>query len=241
MKSWCSMPKKTPSNRASRQRRKTRRKATWTRSSGSCKTTVGRNRRPLSRGATNPTTRPSKSSANYCVTTQPGCWSCETNWSGCLPPGTGRAAKGSEPSILTAWNGNSSFDTDRTGRGSILIPNLCVSIFGSIQPDKLIGYLEQASNALAKYDKLFPALALILHLIECADTERYGPVTEKAALRAAAWCEYLEASCPALLRTPDRRWLTGRPGFGGQNPRKEITGRFHTAGCTSPSVALSDH
>ena len=55
---------------------------------------------------------------------------------------------------------------------------------------------------LAKFDKLFPALALILHLIDCADTERLGPVTEQAALRAAAWCEYLEAHarrCYGLL------------------------------------------
>ena len=42
-----------------------------------------------------------------------------------------------------------SFDTDRIGRGSIFIPNLCVSLFGGIQPDKLIAYLEQAAHALA--------------------------------------------------------------------------------------------
>nr|VFJ59759.1 MAG: Protein of unknown function (DUF3987) [Candidatus Kentron sp. FW] len=201
---------------------------------------------------------------------------------------------------MEAWNGNASFDTDRIGHGSILIPNLCVSIFGSIQSDKLIGYLEQASHALAndgmlqrfqilvypddrpweradrppkkearnpvfrvfdaladfeptawgaeptddsikfpyfrfdekaqavfiewsanlhrtrlpaeehpiiaqhiaKFDKLFPALALILYLVDCAYTERYGPVTEQAALRVAAWCEYLEAHvrrCYGLL------------------------------------------
>jgi Protein of unknown function (DUF3987) len=55
---------------------------------------------------------------------------------------------------------------------------------------------------LAKYDKLHPALALILHLVECAATGQRGPVTEEAALRAAAWCEYLEAHarrCYGLL------------------------------------------
>jgi hypothetical protein len=46
---------------------------------------------------------------------------------------------------------------------------------------------------LAKYDKLFPALALTLHLVECAATGQRGPVTKQAALRAAAWYEYLEA------------------------------------------------
>ncbi len=208
--------------------------------------------------------------------------------------------EGERAFYLEAWNGNASFDTDRIGRGSIFIPNLCVSIFGGIQPDKLIGYLEQASHALAndgmlqrfqvlvfpdhrewawrdrnpdmkarerafgvfdamadfdpeswgataaddftrfpwfrfedeaqeifiewsselhrarlpaeeqpivaqhlaKFDKLFPALALILHLVECAATGRRGPVTAESALRAAAWCEYLEAHarrCYGLL------------------------------------------
>ena len=208
--------------------------------------------------------------------------------------------EGERAFYLEAWNGNASFDTDRIGRGSIFIPNLCVSIFGGIQPDKLTGYLEQAANALAndgmlqrfqllvypdhrawewrdripakdardrafavfetladfdpvawgaapadefakfphfrfdeaaqeifiewsgdlhrarlpaedhpivaqhlaKFDKLFPALALILHSVDSAATGQRGPVTEKAALRAAAWCEYLEAHarrCYGLL------------------------------------------
>lgn len=208
--------------------------------------------------------------------------------------------EGERAFYLEAWNGNASFDTDRIGRGSIFIPNLCVSIFGGIQPDKLTGYLEQAAHALAndgmlqrfqllvfpdhrawewrdripakdardrafavfealaefdpvawgaapaddfdkfphfrfddaaqdifiewsgdlhgakmpaedhpiiaqhlaKFDKLFPALALILHLADGAATGRRGPVTADAALRAAAWCDYLEAHarrCYGLL------------------------------------------
>jgi len=208
--------------------------------------------------------------------------------------------EGERAFYLEAWNGNASFDTDRIGRGSIFIPNLCVSIFGGIQPDKLTGYLEQAANALAndgmlqrfqllvfpdhrawewrdripakdardrafavfdtladfdpvawgaapiddfakfpyfrfdeaaqeifiewsadlhrtrlpaedhpiiaqhlaKFDKLFPALALILHLTDCAASGQRGPVTAEAALRAAAWCDYLEAHarrCYGLL------------------------------------------
>lgn len=208
--------------------------------------------------------------------------------------------EGERAFYLESWNGNASFDTDRIGRGSIFIPNLCASIFGGIQPDKLTGYLEQAANALAndgmlqrfqllvypdhrpwewrdlipakdardqayavfdalaefdpeewgaapaddfakfahfrfdeaaqdiyiewsadlhrvkmpaedhpiivqhlaKFDKLFPALALILHLVDCSATGQRGPVSEESALRAAAWCEYLEAHarrCYGLL------------------------------------------
>jgi hypothetical protein len=46
---------------------------------------------------------------------------------------------------------------------------------------------------LAKFDKLFPSIALILHLVDCAATGAKGPVTNKAALQAAAWCQYLES------------------------------------------------
>jgi hypothetical protein len=209
--------------------------------------------------------------------------------------------EGERAFFLEAWNGNQSFDTDRIGRGRISIPNLCVSIFGGIQPDKLTVYLEQAAHALAndgmlqrfqvlvypdprswewrdrspdktardtafavfetlaefdpvawgaapaddfarfpwfhfdgeaqavfiewsedlhrtrmpnedepiirqhlaKFDKLFPALALIFHLVECAAKGAQGPVNRDAALRAAAWCEFLEAHarrCYGLLK-----------------------------------------
>lgn len=201
--------------------------------------------------------------------------------------------------FLEAWNGTGSFDTDRIGRGTIFIPNLCVSIYGGIQPDKLTGYLEEASDSLAndgmlprfqmlvypddtrwewrdripvkeardrakriferlaelpaeawganprndfvrfpyfnfgeqaqqlfiewtgelhrripaendplvaqhlaKFDKLFTALALVFHLVDCADKGISGPITEESALRAAAWCQYLEAHarrCYGLL------------------------------------------
>jgi hypothetical protein len=209
--------------------------------------------------------------------------------------------EGERAFFLEAWNGNQSFDTDRIGRGHISIPNVCLSIFGGIQPDKLIVYLEQASNVLAndgmlqrfqllvypdmrrwewrdrgpdkeardaafgvfekladfdpvvlgasaadqftkfphfnfdaeaqkvfiewsedlhlnripnegdpiirqhlaKFDKLFPALALIFDLVDCIANGVYGPVTKEAAMRAAAWCEYLESHarrCYGLLK-----------------------------------------
>ena len=209
--------------------------------------------------------------------------------------------EGERAFFLEAWNGNQSFDTDRIGRGHISIPNLCVSIFGGIQPDKLTIYLEQAAHALAndgmlqrfqllvypdacrwewrdrapnktardaafavfeklagldpvvwgaapadelakfphfqfseeaqnifiewsgdmhrvrmpkedepiirqhlaKFDKLFPSLALVFHLVDCAAHGVCGPVSKEAALRAAAWCEYLEAHarrCYGLLK-----------------------------------------
>lgn len=209
--------------------------------------------------------------------------------------------EGERAFFLEGWNGDQRFDTDRIGRGHISIPNLCVSIFGGIQPDKLTVYLEQAAHALgndgmlqrfqllvypdarcwewrdrspnreardaafavfesladfdpvtwgaapaddfakfpyfrfdaaaqavfiewsedihrgrmpnedepiirqhlAKFDKLLPALALILHLVDCVANGTRGPVRKESALRAAAMCEYLEAHarrCYGLLK-----------------------------------------
>ena len=56
---------------------------------------------------------------------------------------------------------------------------------------------------LAKFDKLFPALALVLYLVESSADGIRGPVNKEAALRAAAWCEFLEAHarrCYGLLK-----------------------------------------
>lgn len=44
---------------------------------------------------------------------------------------------------LEGWTGNGSYTVDRVQRGSIFITNLCLTVFGGIQPDKLRGYLNQ--------------------------------------------------------------------------------------------------
>jgi phage/plasmid primase-like uncharacterized protein len=198
--------------------------------------------------------------------------------------------EGDRTFFLEAWNGSQSFDTDRIGRGHVSIPNLCVSLFGGIQPDKLTMYLEGAMHAmendgllprfqllvypdvqkwkwtdrepnkeantkvysvfekladidpiyygatpsnelvkfphfkfdekaqkvfvkwstywhtekipkeeepviqqhLTKFDKLFPALVLIFHLVDCVTDNKTGDVSKEATERAMAWCEYLE-------------------------------------------------
>jgi hypothetical protein len=200
-----------------------------------------------------------------------------------------------------AYNGNSSFDYDRINRGHVHIPNLCVSLFGGIQPDKLAAYLRMTTRSLdndglfqrfqllvypdhqpwewrnaaadksardrvyevfdrlanfkpaawgaiprgefekfdaflfsneaqdvyiqwstelnwekiekeddavikqhlAKYESLFCSLALVFHLIECAAHGLKGPISKESAIRAAAWCDYLESHarrCYGLIR-----------------------------------------
>lgn len=45
--------------------------------------------------------------------------------------------EGDREFYLESWNGTGSFTVDRIGRGTLHIPNLCISIFGGIQPSKL--------------------------------------------------------------------------------------------------------
>ncbi len=63
---------------------------------------------------------------------------------------------------LEGFNGTDSTDTDRIGRGNIFIPNHCLSVFGGIQPDKLIAYLEQASSGLGN-DGLLQRFQLLVY------------------------------------------------------------------------------
>lgn len=52
---------------------------------------------------------------------------------------------------------------------------------------------------LAKYRSLMPSIALILYLVDAMDQNApITAVTEKYALKAAAWCEYLESHAQRL-------------------------------------------
>lgn len=55
--------------------------------------------------------------------------------------------EGREPDrtfFLESWNGYGSSTSDRIGRGTVFVKNLCISVFGGIQPSKLIPYLNKA-------------------------------------------------------------------------------------------------
>ncbi len=243
--------------------------------------------------------------------------------------------EGERAFFLEAWNGNQAFDTDRIGRGHISIANLCLAIFGGIQPDKLVIYLEQAAHALgndgmlqrfqllvypdprpwewrdrlpdktardaafgvfkklaefdpaewgaapademakfpwfrfgdeaqrvfiewsedlhrvrmpaeddpiirqhlAKYDKLFPALALILHLVDLAAGGQGGPVSLEAALRAACLVRVPGGACAPLLRPPEGRRPARRAGACGQAGAQQARGRLYPARRPSQPVA----
>lgn len=52
--------------------------------------------------------------------------------------------EGDRQFFLESWSGNQMFDVDRIERGSLHIPALCLSIFGSIQPGPLSQYIRSA-------------------------------------------------------------------------------------------------
>jgi putative DNA primase/helicase len=49
---------------------------------------------------------------------------------------------------LEAWNGDKPYTVDRIGRGTIHAQNICVSILGTTQPDKIRAYLHKAIKKL---------------------------------------------------------------------------------------------
>jgi len=93
---------------------------------------------------------------------------------------------------------------------------------------------------MAKYDKLMPALALILHLVDCAASGQRGSVTKDAALRAAAWCDYLEAHarrCYGLLADDGLRAAQALA----DKEARQTHRRFHSLRREAKSMALPDH
>jgi len=56
--------------------------------------------------------------------------------------------EGDRAFYLEGWNGTGTFNIDRVGRGSQFVPNLCLSVFGGIQPELIQRYLTQMAGSL---------------------------------------------------------------------------------------------
>ncbi|MDS4054983.1 YfjI family protein [Accumulibacter sp.] len=84
---------------------------------------------------------------------------------------------------LEAWNGHGSFPLDRIGRGHVVCDNMCVSILGGTQPDKVRGYLYQARQ---ENDGLLQRFQLLVY----PDTPPYAGMVDEypdAAARETAF------------------------------------------------------
>jgi len=64
--------------------------------------------------------------------------------------------------FIEAWNGYGSYTSDRINRGTTYTENMCVSIFGGIQPAKLLKYLQQATSGYQN-DGLIQRLQLLVY------------------------------------------------------------------------------
>jgi hypothetical protein len=257
--------------------------------------------------------------------------------------------EGDKSFYLEGWNGTGSFNIDRIGRGSLHVKNLCISVFGGIQPELLERYLASIASSLGndggiqrfqvlvypepvawqwrdrypvkgareavrdlfdrlsvfdpvldgaapaddfvklphfhfddaaqdifvewctelhtvhianeqnplmaqhygKFEKLFCAVALIVHLADGG----IGPVPASSALRAAAWCEYLagharriyglvEAAKVSAARMVSRRLAEGKldDGFSVRDlVRKQWTGVTTTMQAEAALAILESH
>lgn len=136
--------------------------------------------------------------------------------------------EGDRAFYLEGWNGKQSFMTDRIGRGSILVPNLCLSIFGGIQPAKLQDYIW---GAVAGYDNdgLLQRFQLMVYpdpvtdwtyVDQSRDTEARDRLIAIARRLAKADFKALGADQDEIKKTPCFRfssntqplfveWLTG--------------------------------
>lgn len=64
--------------------------------------------------------------------------------------------------FLEAWNGFGSFTTDRIGRGTVEISNMCMSLLGGTQPSKILPYLAYAQKG-SNNDGLVQRLQLFVY------------------------------------------------------------------------------
>ena len=73
---------------------------------------------------------------------------------------TGR--EGDREFFLEAWQGSGGFTYDRIGRGTLHVPALCLSVFGSIQPGKLKEYVQGALRGGVADDGLLQRLQVVV-------------------------------------------------------------------------------
>jgi hypothetical protein len=63
---------------------------------------------------------------------------------------------------LEAWNGNSPYSMERISRGTVLAKNICVSVLGTTQPDRMASYLCKSIKHLDN-DGLFQRFQLLVY------------------------------------------------------------------------------
>ena len=83
---------------------------------------------------------------------------------------------------LTGWGGNSGYSFDRIGRGSIVLPRYCLSVFGGFQPDRIKGYVQSTQHGNSKNDGLLQRFQLLVWPDLPKTIEVVDRVPDKAAI-----------------------------------------------------------
>jgi putative DNA primase/helicase len=66
--------------------------------------------------------------------------------------------------LLEGWNGTGSFTYDRIGRGTVVIPAVCLSILGGIQPGPLARFMRRATQGTGEQDDgLIPRFQVLVY------------------------------------------------------------------------------
>jgi len=63
---------------------------------------------------------------------------------------------------LSGWSGTQGYSFDRVGRGTIILPRYCISVFGGFQPDRIKGYVRQAQSGSSGNDGLLQRFQLLV-------------------------------------------------------------------------------
>jgi hypothetical protein len=64
---------------------------------------------------------------------------------------------------LSGWMGDASYDMDRIGRGTIIVPHNCLSVLGGIQPGRLASYLADTVKDGPSNDGLIPRFQVMVY------------------------------------------------------------------------------
>jgi putative DNA primase/helicase len=171
--------------------------------------------------------------------------------------------EGDREFYLEAWNGDAGFTYDRIGRGTLHIPALTLSIFGTIQPGKLLAYISGAIQGERADDGLLQRFQVVVWP-DCKGEWRNVDRWPDGAARDAAFdvfqrLDQLDAASlnteanhdgiPALRFAPDAQelFVAWRADLEARlrTPEMEKTPAFesHLAKYRSlmPSLALIDH
>jgi hypothetical protein len=86
--------------------------------------------------------------------------------------------------FLAGWGGTSSYSFDRIGRGSIVLPRFCLSVFGGFQPDRIKGYVRGAMSGRSTNDGLLQRFQLLVWPDMSPDWKFVDRAPDHAALQA---------------------------------------------------------